>query len=410
MITFYPAAGLTCIFLFFSAYFSASETALFSIRRERIIFFRQSSKKNHQWVFALLNDGQRTLLLILLGNLLVNITAVGLIHTVIGFFITRNTIVATLLIATGVILVFGEIIPKNIAIRNCEGIAIISAPVLFYLKKMLHPILLFLQKINSFFLTGFSRHLRQPSPYITLDEFRSSLAESTRDGSVSVSEWRILQSVLDGADTPVSRYMTHRSRLAYVSADDTLAQAVAAMTKKNTTVCCVKETTRSEDIIGLLYLVDALKNTGTHPVNDYIVPPVWVPESSEIADLVGDMIREEYSEVCVHDEYGAFVGIYSLKNGLHDILHIIPLACENKAEGTQSRIFDGFTELITMQDWIPPSQVERARAVRTLNGFISLYLGKIPKTGERFAIDGWKFYIIRSKLNYVESVLITKKG
>jgi len=104
------------------------------------------------------------------------------------------------------------------------------------------------------------------------------------------------------------------------------------------------------------------------------------------------------------------VGIYSLKSGLHDILHVTPLVSENNSNGALSRSFDGFTELSTMPEWIPPSLVEQVKSVRTLNGLISLYLGKIPKTGERFAIDEWKFYIIKSKLTCIESVLIIKRG
>lgn len=398
------------IFLFMSAFFSASETALFSIPRERISFFKQSSKKSHQWIFALLHDGQRTLLLILLGNLIVNVTVVGFIYKLMHFFIARNITLITLFVATGIILLFGEIMPKNIAIRNSETIACLIAPVLYHIKITVHPLLLLLQKINIFFLTGFSRHLRKPSPYITLDEFKSSIAESTHDGVVSESEWRILQSVLEAADMPVSKIMTHRSQLPYVSIDNTVYDAVSQMREKEQTMCCVRSKGTTEEITGLVYLLDALKSDESMKIENIMVPVIWIPDSSEIADLIGFMFREKHTHVCVHDEFGAFTGIFSLNTGLNNILKVTSSDSISDTHGIVSQEFDGLTELETMKDWIPPSLVERAKSVRTLNGLISLYLGRIPKTGERFAIDGWNFYIIRSKLNSIKSVLIKKKG
>ena len=165
------------IFLLLSSFFSSSETALFSIPRERLSFYQQSNKKSYQWVYKLLRDGQRTLLCILLGNLVVNVTVVGFVYKLMLLFVSKNTTLASLFVATGIILLFGEILPKSIAIRNSEAIARFNAPILYHLKLALHPILLLLQKLNIFFLAMFSRHLRKPSPYITLDEFKSSIAE-----------------------------------------------------------------------------------------------------------------------------------------------------------------------------------------------------------------------------------------
>lgn len=410
MASLYPTVGLIVLFLLFSAFFSASETALFSIPRERIYHFKRSKRKNHQWIFSLLQDGQRTLLCILFGNLIVNVTVVGFIHSLLQVCIPGNTPFITLLVATGIILLFGEIIPKNIALRKSESIAVFIAPFLYHIRMILHPVLSVLQKINTFFLSGFSRHLRKPSPYITLDEFKSSLAESTRDGALSDREWQILRSVLEAADTPITKYVTHRLQLPYISGSDTVSLAIEAMAEKGQTVCCVRNEKKSDEISGLVYLHDVLKRDRESMVQDCMVQAVWVPQTSEIADLIGVMLREEYTNVCVHDEFGMFVGIFSLQSGLHEILHIPSSLSLMSDKSALSQQFDGFTELRIMKEWIPPSLHKYGNMVRTLNGLILMHLGKIPKTGERFAIDGWNFYIIRAQANYIESILITKRG
>ncbi len=406
----YLTAFWSVVFIFISGFLSASETALFSIPRERITFYKLSKKKNHQWIFSLLHDGQRTLLFILLGNLIVNVTIVGYIHTLLHFFIARNLTLITLFVATGIILLFGEMIPKNIALQNNEFVAYCIAPFLYHLKIICHPILFILEKINTFFLNRFSRYLRKPSPFITRDEFRSSLAESTRDGVLTESEWLLLQRVLNAADIPVSKCITHRSQLPYVTPQDTISEVRALMCEKDQTICCVRAQSNTPQISGLAYLADTLKGDGNRPVQDIVVPAEWVTEGGGIADLVGMMFREKNTDVCVHDEFGAFTGIFSLNNGLYTILEATLSGKPAMQEGRVSQQFDGLTELTVLKDWIPPSLEKQSESVRTLNGLLSAYLGRIPKTGEKFAIDGWNFYIIKSKLNCIESVLIKKKG
>lgn len=401
---------LIVIFLLLSSFFSSSETALFSIPRERLSFYQQSNKKSYQWVYKLLRDGQRTLLCILLGNLVVNVTVVGFVYKLMLFFVSKNTTLASLFVATGIILLFGEILPKSIAIRNSEAIARFNAPILYHLKLALHPILLLLQKLNIFFLARFSRHLRKPSPYITLDEFKSSIAESTQRGALSESEWQIVQRVLDAADMPVLKVMTHRSQLQFVSATDTLSEAILKMCKEGQTFCCIKSRACSDEIDGLVYLSDALKCNGDMNVDSIMKPVIWVADSSEIADLIGVMFRKEYTEVCIHNEFGSFVGVFSLNEGLNTVLKLTSSELTSVDQGVVSKEFNGMVELETIKDWIPPSLSNQAKSSRTLNGLISTYLGRIPKTGERFAIDGWNFYIIKSKLNSIESVLIRKEG
>lgn len=398
------------IFLLLSGFFSSSETALFSIPREHVSFYRKSGKKRHQWIYKLLREGQQTLLLILLGNLAVNITTVGLIHKLMLFFVAQNTTLASLFAATGIILLFGEIVPKSIAVRNSIAIARFNAPFLYYLKVAFYPVLVSLQKINIFFLSQFSRHLRKPSPYITLDEFKSSIVESTQKGILSESEWQIIRNVLKAAELPVLKVMTHRSQLLSILETTPLSEAVSKMCNGDHTFCCVRSKGGSDEITGLLYLRDVFFKEGSSIARSYSKSVAWITDSIEIADVIGYMFDKKYTEVCVHDEYGSFTGVFSLNTGLREVLQLTSSEPASVEQHVASKEVKGIVELETIKDWIPPSLVEQAKSSRTMNGLISTYLGRIPKTGETFAIDGWKFYIIRSKLNSIESVLIKKEG
>jgi Mg2+/Co2+ transporter CorB len=108
---------LTILFLIISAFLSASETALFSIPKERIHFFQNNDKRQFSRVYALLQHGQRTLLMIILGNVFINITITGLIDSLLNRIFPGSSTLFSLLVATLIIVLFGEMIPKNAALR-----------------------------------------------------------------------------------------------------------------------------------------------------------------------------------------------------------------------------------------------------------------------------------------------------
>ena len=399
----------TIVFLIFSAFFSASETALFSIPRERILFFQGDKRRSHQWVYLLLLDGQRTLLLILLGNIFVNITLAGLVHSVVSRLLPDESPLLTLVTATAIIVLFGEMLPKNIALKNNESVALGIAPFLFHLKIIVMPILRVIQRVNLFFLVRFKERLRRPSPFITVEELKTGVIESARNGAVSSEEKDILLEILREGAQPVRKLMTHRSRVVVISEETTVAEGIRKLYEAKQGYAIVRSKNDSRQITGSVKLNNLLKAQGGS-VAQYVISPVWVPETMEVADLISYLFNEGYSEVCVLDEFGAFSGVFSLSSGLNRILaNAFPLPeKENPTEERLSMVFAGLQDLETMDQWLPSSLKTYGKEVRTLNGLITNYLGKIPKAGDRFAIDGWIFYIITASPTKIESVLIRK--
>lgn len=402
----------TFIFLLFSAFFSASETALFSIPRELISVYEKSNRKTQLWIYALLDDGQRTLLCILLGNLAVNVTVVGFIHKVLNNYFPHNTVFGTLAIATVTILLFGEVVPKNIAIRHYNTIAMLIAPVLFHLKIIIYPLLFILQKLNIIFLYRFSRFLRKPSPFITLLEFKNSISDHYDNGVISKEEWDIIQPVLKFGNEPVSRFLIHRSQVCYIHRKDSASDVCTLMSQKKQTFCCVRSEVDADGIAGLVFLSDILKTGKKVSINSLIVQPVWMPNTSDLGEILDYMFREKIVVACIHDEFGAFDGLLTFEKGLSEMMKLPEENTCSKTTvlGGVLKEFDGFTELDQIREWVPPSLQKLSSSVRTLNGLITSYLGKIPKSGVEFAIDGFKFYIIASRLNCIETIRIQKKG
>ncbi len=400
------------IFLGVSAFFSASETALFSIPKERVAFFEGNSKKSYHNVFQLLHDGQRTMLLILLGNTFVNITLTGLMYSLVNKIMGVQSPLLTMIIATLIIVIFGELLPKNIALKKNELIAPLFSPYLFHLKNILNPVLFVIQNTNEFFLSRFKQHLRKPSPFITLEELKTGIVESARKGAILAGEQKIILGLLNEGVLPVRKLMTHRSLLQIIPENTTVASAIEKMIKEKQTFLLVRDVRYSEQVVGTVSLSKLMKADKKTSIRKVIEPPVWVPESIEIAELVRFLLNTGNDKACILDEFGSFCGVFSLSTGMNKFLEVVfpQTAQPQRTVDIKTMVFSGAQDIGQIQDWLPEELKNSDIEARTLNGLLTNYIGKIPKTGDRFMIDGWDFYIILANPTRIESVLIRKRN
>jgi CBS domain containing-hemolysin-like protein len=380
--------------------------ALFSIPRERIDTFREHKSRSRRLIYALLLDGQRTLLLILLCNLFVNLTLAGLINSLVAAIMGKRATFWSFMAATAVIIAFGEILPKNGAMRHNERIAAFAAPILYNLKILASPLLNLIKAINWYFMSIFKVHLRRPSPFITIDELQSAIRSSCERGVISESERGIISNLLDKGAQPVKRFMIHRSRIPFLPHYTTVSDALGALADAGRTFALVTRGSRGDQIMGIARLPELLAASPGERCRKFAKPPQWVPETLEAADLVSFMFAKNLGVVCVLDEFGGTSGAFSLSEGLSKIM---AFRTEKTPENSSpAKIFSGMTEIEAMADWLPQSLVSANPDVRTLNGLLTRRLGRIPKSGENFDIGGQKFYIIYAGHNKIESVLVSK--
>jgi CBS domain containing-hemolysin-like protein len=402
-----PLSALCLFFLMLSAFFSASETALFSIPRERIDTFQKHASRPRRLIYALLTDGQRTLLLLLLCNLFTNITLAGLINSLTTALLGRSAALWSFLAATAMIITFGEVLPKNAALRWNEAMAAAASPVLHVMKALASPLLNLVQRVNQFFLTRLKIHLRQPSPFITIDELKSALRSSVERGVISRGEQGVITNLLDKGAQPVKRFMTHRSQLLFIPHYTSTGDAVAELARRGQTFAIITRGQRGRQVLGVALLPDLLRAAPAERCRVIARSPQWAPETLEAAELVSFMFAEKQSVVCVVDEFGGLSGVFTLSDSLSRVMNFRRKRAGS--EGGNTRAFTGLQELDGMAGWLPESLAAAGQSARTLNGALTRHIGRIPKTGERFDIDGWNFYIMDSGPNRIESVLIGKK-
>jgi len=285
-----------------------------------------------------------------------------------------------------------------------------SSPLCFF-KKMSTPVLKVIQKLNHFFLIRFKQRLRQPNPFITIEELKTGVIEATRREVISSDEQDIIIGVLSEGALPVRKLMTHRSGLVIFTQNISVGTAVSRLTEAKQNFGLVRVKGSSGQILGTVTLGRLL---GTDPFrslkNEYI-EPLWVPETMAVADLMSYLITENKTEACVLDEFGSFSGVFSLSTGLDKILQNAFSRGEIKARKNitgNTMVFSGLQDVESIEDWLPSVLKPLFEDSRTLNGVLTRYLGKIPKSGDRFAINGWNFYIIEAQPTKIESVLIRR--
>ena len=390
-----------------SAFFSASETAIFSIPRERIESFRTHAAYRKRLIYELLMDGQRTLLFILLANLFVNITLAGIVNSLIAAILGRNATFWGFMAATASIIIFGEVLPKNTALRKNEGIAAFASPILFYLMKILSPLLGIALKINRFFIARVAPRFRENAPFITIGELKSAVQSSFEQGIVSKSEQGVITNLLDKGAQSAKRIMTHRSKIPLLPHYATAAEALSELSAHKQTFALITNGPRSPQVTGVATLSDLLKAAPNDRCRQLAAPPQWAPETIAAADLISFMLAEKLNIVCLVDEFGGLSGALTLMDGLSKVMSAAPER-PSRSPGN-ARVFTGLQEIETMTEWLPECLTKQPGDARTLNGLLTRHLGRIPKTGERFDIGGKKFYIMYSGPTRIESILVVRE-
>jgi len=399
-------SALCLLFMSMSAFFSASETAIFSIPRERIENFKTHGSRSKRLIYELLMDGQRTLLFILLANLFVNITLAGVVNSLMAAVLGRNAALWGFAAATASIIVFGEVLPKNAALRRNEGIAAFAAPILFYLMKLLSPLLNAALRVNGFFLARFAPRFRGDAPFITADELKSAVYSSFERGLISKSEQGVIANLLDKGAQPVKRIMTHRSRIPFLPHYSTAAEALSELSAHNQTFALITRGPRNPEVTGVVTVSDLLKAAPNDRCRQLAAPPRWAPETIAAADLISFMFAEKLNIVCLVDEFGGLSGALTLLDGMSKVVSATskrPFRSPGNA-----RVFTGLQEIDAITEWLPECLTAQAKDARTLNGLLTRRLGRIPKTGERFDIGNANFYIMYSSPTRIESILIVR--
>lgn len=361
---------------------------------------------------SLLATPRALLVTILLGNLLVNIAATS---AVTAFTITNygeKGVGLSTLVMTIVILIFGEVSPKSIALQNPGKFAELSSPVYRVLMIMLTPLQRGLSLIADFAVEKSRRFWGEPHHGYGSGELVAAVEAGFRKGLFEEFETEILKNFFLFAETTVEEIQTPRVEVFAISADMPISEAITMVKEKGfSRVPLYEETT--DNIVGILLAKELLKYTRDErlQLRSIMEEPWFVPESKKIRYLLNEFIAAHMHFSIVVDEHGAYTGIVTLEDILEEIFGEIRDRREPKVkayhfiepgevavEGTLR--LESLGRLMGME--LDSEEVD------TVGGYLLEKMGKIPREGESFTIDGLRFLVLSADETRVNKLKVEK--
>ncbi|HMH40105.1 MAG TPA: hemolysin family protein [Gaiellaceae bacterium] len=390
-----------------NAFFVAAEYGLVTARRTRIVELHHQGNRRARDVLRITSDPPRFIAAMQLGVTLTSLAigAIGeqaLSRLFDEFLATVLAIVLAYLLLTFLHVVIGELVPKGIALGHSEGTALfVVAPVRGFFIVM-RPLIWFLQRSTEIVL----RWLGLQPPGADDDvhseaELRMLVSQSTEHGEIEQQEQEMLYKVFDFADKEAKDVMVPRPEVVALSIDLPPEQCLeAVMDSPFTRYPVYRETL--DNVVGILHVRDlfrALRDRGMHEVKveDIIRPAHIVPETKDLAALLGEFRRANQHMAVVVDEYGDMEGIVTLEDLLEEIVGDIEDEFDLPDESIEqidedTVMIDGTFPIDDFNERFKTSMP--AEDYHTMAGFVFGLLGRQPEKGDTIMHDGMRFDIV----------------
>jgi len=354
--------------------------------------------------------------MVLLGNNLVHIAAasIGTVVCSAAFGLPWGPVIATVSV-TAIVLVFGELLPKTLAVHFGERLAIAYIYPVRFFEILLLPFVVLLDRIG----LGFRRLVLDAEVrkmLISTGELRSAIDVGESEGVVAEDQAEMLHKVLEFTNTPVGKVMVPRTEIAWVEEGTTLADFLSIYADKPYSRFPVyKENT--DNVVGILSVKDVLMRltascTPSEVLVDELIRPAhFVPESQPLGRLLAEMRDEGHHVALVVDEYGGVEGMVTLGLLTEEVVGDIKDELGNEEEDFIEtaantyqmdggfRVEDANEEL---ELGLPVGDYE------TVAGFVLSYLGRIPLEGEQLKYGDLKLVIAEMRGIKIEKVVVTR--
>ena len=403
---------LPCLLL--SAFFSSSEAAFLSLRKVRIRHLVESKIAGAERVARMVDQPEKVLPTILLGNNLVN-TAFAALTTVIMISLVgegRGIIVATVA-STVTLLVLGETLPKTVAIRHSEPLFFFSARVLEWLDRLLLPLVALLHWVNRMLVMRLGSDSRA---LFTEEEIKVAISIGMEAGAVEEQEARMLENVFRFGDRQLREVMTPRTEVVWVEAGTTLKAFLAIYQGHAHTRFPVFEGD-AENVTGALSVKDVMaavargEISDDYQVTDLLHPVDFVPDTKPGGTLFREMQKVGSQMAMAVDEFGGIAGLVTLKQLIEEVVG--PVGEEGMEPEMEYETIDENTYHIDGGMQIEEANEELGLDLpkgdyETVAGFILEFLGHIPNEGEHFRHNGLRLEVNQMRGMRVERVIVTK--
>ena len=316
--------GLFLILLFLSAFFSGSETALFSLSKISVKRLKYNNARNSGVVESLLNSPTELLITILIGNMFANVFASSMAASISLELFGEGGLSISIPAMTVLVVVFCEIIPKIVAINNAKSLALTVAPFINIFSKIVLPLKSLLSKLAKMTLLRLSDSAEKAESGITMDELESAIKVSyAKEGIIDKEEAEMIEDVLQLSYKKVSDVMVPGEKMVSFSAEMPLAEMAFAIKEADLSRIPVYSGSKS-NIIGILYSKELLRKrlesgVGAN-IRDLLKEPFYISSGVRLTALLKEFRSRKIHLAIVQDEDGRLAGLVTLEDLLEEII------------------------------------------------------------------------------------------
>ena len=377
------------ILVLLSAFFSSAETSLTTVNRVRLKTLAEEGNRRAKTALEVLDKYGKMLSAILIGNNIVNLSASAL-ATTLAIHIHFTVGIATAIL-TVVILIFGEIVPKNMAMINSEKMALLYASMISGLMKLLTPLIFVIDSLAKGIMMLF-RVDADKKTAMTENELRTYVEVGHEDGVIESEEREMIYNVFDFGDAVAKDVMIPRIDMVTVDKEATYEEVMEVFKDCMYTRIPVFEEDK-DNIIGLINIKDFIlvEDKAKFKISDILRQAYYTYEFKKTADLLVEMRQKCFNVAFVLNEYGGTAGMITLEDLLEEIVGEIRDEYDSDEEQLIQKMQDrtylveGSMKLSDINDELGTDL--QSEDYDSIGGLIIEHLDRVPEDGAQIVTD-----------------------
>lgn len=428
------SVGILILLFASNAFFAGSEIAILSVNQNKIKKQAEKGNKKAKILLDIINTPDN-----FLATIQVGVTLSGLLASAVaadrfaGILVKHLTFLPisydlleglTIIVITVILsyftLIFGELVPKRIAMKYSQPMALFVARPIWIFYKFAKPFVVFLAISTNALLKLVGINTEDKDEKVTEEDILLLVEEGQEKGSIEQNEQEMIENIFELDDLSVSQIMTHRTHMAACSKADKVSEVIRKAEECGHSRIPIYEGTL-DFIVGIVYVKDLLplifkEDKDQAKIEDYMRTPIYVPESKKCSKLLKEFQEKKVHMAIVLDEYGGTEGIVTME----DLLEVIVGNIQDEYDDENSQIekltddhyiFEGSVSIEEVEKALDEDLFEGADC-ETIGGFVIKAIGAIPKVHEQVILslrEGYELAVVDVDERHVTKVSIYKK-
>jgi CBS domain containing-hemolysin-like protein len=409
--------GVQLVLLCGSAFFSGSETALFSLSPMDLQQLRQRRHPQAATLHALLDEPRRLIVSILCGNELVNVAAIAnMTGILVALYGDAKAGWITVFVMLPLLLLVGEVTPKTIAVSNPRRMSadVVARPMSAWVR-LVAPLRWLIRNLSDRITTWIVGPQRSPEHLLQIDEFQSLVEDFAAAGRLSASSRVLINNLLAAGTTEIVTIMTPRSSTAFIDAESGLPAALEKFKQLRHWRVPVYRQHR-DNLVGFLYAEDAIRlhldatDLANSSLDEVLRPPIVVPLTKKVDEMFEFFLRNNARAAAVLNEFGGVAGFITV----NDVLRFIfgPLTAKRDVE---TRVHEVAPDVYEAPGDTKLAEFNRATnfglqdpRMTTVAGVAFRHLDRLPHVGDEVVIEGFTITVLEMDAHRIARVRVAR--